>query len=331
MAQELEISERPLPWQLTIWQRLLTSYQRQHLAHALLINGVAGIGKVQLALAFSQRLLCLAPNSDFACGQCKSCKLFSSGNHPNFLHVKPEEEGKAIVIQQVRALNEFAHKKAQFEGYRIILISPAEAMNLSSANALLKTLEEPGAKTLLMLVSHLSGKLLATIKSRCQAVDCSEPSVEEALDWLSVHDHDRKLVESSLVMSEGAPLKALDILGQGLIETRQNVVADLLSLRRKSVGVVEVAVRWNKAADLSEILHWLISVSVDLAKLKVNKSVRNRDLILVLEEVSAGLQVNSCFQFHDQLLEAKRLLLSTANPNRQMLIESLLFDWVALP
>ncbi|PCJ19037.1 MAG: DNA polymerase III subunit delta' [Gammaproteobacteria bacterium] len=330
MVQELELSVKPLPWHMPIWQRLLSNYQREHLAHALLLNGVPGIGKVQLALAFGQRLLCNTPDNEFACGQCKSCRLFDSGSHPNFFYVKPEEEGKAIVIQQVRALNEFATKKAQFEGYRIILIAPAEAMNLASANALLKTLEEPGSKTLIMLVSHLSGKLLATIKSRCQVVDCAQPTHPQALEWLSVHGHSQDSVESSLVMSEGAPLKALDILGQDLIAIRQKVVADLLSLRRKSESVVEVAARWNKATDFSEILQWLLSVSVDLAKLKVNEVARNTDVVRVLDEVSAGMQVNSCFQFHDQLMVVKRLYLSTANPNKQLLIERLLFDWVDL-
>ncbi|HUX25456.1 MAG TPA: DNA polymerase III subunit delta', partial [Burkholderiales bacterium] len=164
---------------------------RDKLPHALLFHGRAGIGKLHLAQVLAQSLLC-ENRSDIglACGTCPACAWFTSGNHPDFRLVQPEvlapaqedgeageggEEGKKkpskqIKIEQIRALSDFLNVGSHRNGYRVVLIYPAESMNPGSANALLKSLEEPSSGVVFLLISHQPSKLLATVRSRCHAL-----------------------------------------------------------------------------------------------------------------------------------------------------------------
>src|ERR1035437_5332836 len=164
--------------------------RRAQLPHALLISGQRGIGKSEFARSFAESLLCETPTATAqACGTCAACGWLAQGNHPDFRLLQPEalavEEGEAtdssgkkkpsqqITIDQVRALDDFLHVGTHRQGARVILVNPAEAMNRSTANSLLKSLEEPIASTLFILVSSESERLLPTIRSRCQALRSS--------------------------------------------------------------------------------------------------------------------------------------------------------------
>ncbi len=143
-----------LPWHHSTWQQLVRLADSGRLPHALLISGAHGVGKQQLAEALIARTLCAAPG-DQACGQCHSCAMLASGYHPDLLRVSPEEGKRQIRIDPIRDVNRFVSQTAQQGGYRVIVISPAEAMNVAAANALLKSLEEPGDKTLFILLSDV--------------------------------------------------------------------------------------------------------------------------------------------------------------------------------
>jgi len=132
--------------------------RRAQLPHALLISGQRGVGKSELAWAFAESLLCETPTATAqACGSCAACGWLALGNHPDFRLLQPDamaaEEGESpdgsgkkkpsqqITIDQVRALDEFLHVGTHRDGARVILVNPAEAMNRSTANSLLKSLE----------------------------------------------------------------------------------------------------------------------------------------------------------------------------------------------
>ncbi|HMV01241.1 MAG TPA: DNA polymerase III subunit delta', partial [Rhodocyclaceae bacterium] len=145
--------------------------RRTRLPHALLLAGPRGLGKFALAQAFASGLLCEQPGMDGrSCGTCIACGWMAQGNHPDFRLLQPEalaagdegaDEGKGdkkkasqqITIDQVRELDDFLNVGTHRSGLRVILVHPAEAMNRSTANALLKSLEEPGAGTVFLLVS----------------------------------------------------------------------------------------------------------------------------------------------------------------------------------
>jgi len=139
-----------------------------------LFVGERGVGKKQLALDFSKRLLC----SNKACGHCQSCYLFDAQTHPDLIRIEPES-GQTIKIDQIREVIAFVSQTPSLGGYRIIIIDPARAMNINAANALLKTLEEPTPNTLLILISDSIPRLPATILSRCQKIIFQQSVAED--------------------------------------------------------------------------------------------------------------------------------------------------------
>lgn len=218
------------PWQETIWNRLADMHDR--LPHALLFHGRSGIGKLHLAQVLAQSLLCEnRARNHLACSGCAACGWFAAGNHPDYRLVQPEilspaeddvetgeasEEGKKkpskqIKIEQIRALNDFLNVGSHRNGYRVVLIHPAESMNPGSANALLKSLEEPSAGVIFLLVSHQPAKLLATVRSRCHALALSLPPRESSLLWL--REQGSTATAATLAFAGDAPLEAAALPG----------------------------------------------------------------------------------------------------------------------
>lgn len=203
---------------------------RARLPHALLLHGAQGVGKLQLAERFAQLLLCEAAGQGTEpCGACRACRWFLGGNHPDVRYVEPEalrrytaqaDEDEAapakaakpsaeIKIEQVRALADFVNVGSHRGGGRIAIVHPAEDMNASAANSLLKGLEEPPASAVFLLVSHRPARLLATIRSRCVAVPVPPPDAESAHAWLSAQGV--KEPARWLAFAGGAPRQALEI------------------------------------------------------------------------------------------------------------------------
>ena len=141
------------PWQKKQWQQLTQQYEAGRLPYALLLDGIEGVGKADFALAFASFLLCESQTNKMACGQCKSCKMFEAASHPDFISVGLEEKAKNIKVAQVRSLCEALQKTAQYQGFQVVIINPADKMNRASANALLKTLEEPAGQVLIILIT----------------------------------------------------------------------------------------------------------------------------------------------------------------------------------
>ena len=156
-----------LPWHAAAWQRLAAGAQRGQIAHALLIHGEGGLHKLLLGRQIGQGLLCERPVAARACGQCRGCLLYLSGNHPDWIEVHPVDSA-VIKIEQIRELSARLSMRPQIASRQVALLWPAEQMNAASANALLKTLEEPSADTHLLLLADRIGRLPATIRSRCQ-------------------------------------------------------------------------------------------------------------------------------------------------------------------
>ena len=169
------------PWHSEAWTSLRARLSRGALPHALLLCGPEGLGKRAFAEAFVALALC-EQRGDVACGRCRACQLLAAGSHPDRVRVGLEErdDGKLrseIVVEQIRRLSERLAMTPQFGGLQLVLIDPAEAMNAAAANALLKTLEEPTRGTVIVLVSNAPGRLVATIRSRCQRIEFNHRAV----------------------------------------------------------------------------------------------------------------------------------------------------------
>jgi len=206
------------PWQHNIWQRLVQAPGR--LPHALLLHGKAGIGKLDFALALSQKLLCVSPQMTGACNACPKCTWFNEQVHPDFYRLKPEEvepletssKKKSvkkihISVEQIRLLTQsLSLTNHGVNSFRVVLIEPAEALNQASANALLKILEEPPQLTLFVLVARNLQQLLPTIISRCQKIAMPVPSHAQAIAWVSQQSIHHP--EQALAYASGSPLLA---------------------------------------------------------------------------------------------------------------------------
>lgn len=215
------MTETVLPWHMAQWQQLESLRQNDRLPHALLLSGPEGIGKRRFARVLMQALVCDAPTAEGACGQCRGCRF--GMDHPDLHTVTAPEGKKQIAVDQVRELVEICNKTAHSSGGRkVIQIFPADAMNNNTANALLKTLEEPSGDTVLILVSDAPARLLATIRSRCRQMAFPVPERELALNWLRVMIPDEKQCLACLDEMSGRPLAAKALFDEdGLALRRQ--------------------------------------------------------------------------------------------------------------
>lgn len=147
---------------------ILKSYiSSQKVPHALLFSGLKGVGKTLVALEFFKAINCLTSPGD-ACNKCSSCIKTDKAIHPDLKRIA--SDGGEIKVENIRlAINEIGLRPFEAR-YRFIIIEPAELLNKSGSNALLKTLEEPPPHTIIILISHKPGLLLPTIISRCQEI-----------------------------------------------------------------------------------------------------------------------------------------------------------------
>ncbi|WP_299974541.1 DNA polymerase III subunit delta' [uncultured Pseudoteredinibacter sp.] len=319
----------PYPWQQETLSGLLARFSQGQLPHGLLFNGTAGVGKRHLANCLAEYVLCAGPKNDAACGQCKSCELIKAGTHPDLQSVAPEEQGKAIKIDQVRKLNNFLGQTSQQGGYKVAILAPAEAMNINAANALLKNLEEPSARTLIILISDAPNRLMATIRSRCQAVAFAVPALAEASRWLAPLCGDYE-PEALLNMCSGAPLAARDLLDEGRLEARLSFADDLNQIAAGQMFSLQAAARWMDAEPLlliEALLTWLQSASRQEVQGDIGQLMEAElQLLQLLQTVGVKLR----FRLYDKLLQSKAQILSGANPNQQLLLEEIAMDWQAM-
>ena len=210
----------PLPsWLVPSLQRLLA--MRAELPHALLLFGPSGIGKSALAMRLANALLCESPGPDGdACGRCPACGWFGQGSHPDFRRLVPggdddearEKASLEIKIGQVRALGDFLSVGGHRGGRKIVVVDPADALNVPAANALLKTLEEPTGETVFLLVSGRHDALPATIRSRCVGFPLTLPAHDEAHRWLQASTGaGPEEADAWLAAAGGAPLHAASL------------------------------------------------------------------------------------------------------------------------
>ncbi|MDP5145339.1 DNA polymerase III subunit delta' [Shewanella sp. ULN5] len=175
-----------LPWLLTPFERFARLCYRNEHSHAQLIPVDVALGGIQLAGEMAQMALCMDRTPVGACGKCKACLLFKAGNHPDLHWIR--SDGSQIKVDQIRELCQSLIHTAQQSGARVAVIEHSERMNIAAANALLKTLEEPGNNTLLLLQTDTPANLLPTITSRCQKIAFITPTRNDIISWLAQQD-----------------------------------------------------------------------------------------------------------------------------------------------
>lgn len=317
------------PWQYSQWQRLQESRQQGRMPHALLLTGPDGLGKGQFATLFAQSLLCEANNADATpCGQCRYCQLYLAGTHPDVTLVSPLEGKKAIAVDQIRGIGQFMALKSQYAGYKVVLVSPAEAMNINASNSLLKTLEEPSAETVLLLVTHQPAQLPATIRSRCQEIRFGIGDTADSRTWLAQQLPGNKDIDLLLSLAGGAPLRAVQLADEGLLEQRQTLFDGLDQLSAIKLDPVALASQTNKA-DSDWSLLCLYSWTADMIRLKATDhataQLSNPDLSQRLLKLANQVSLIGLFKLQDRIRQAQQEFERNLNP--ALIMESVLMEW----
>ena len=335
MSEATLALRQPLPWQQARWDELAAMRREQRLPHALLLVGGAGIGKRHFARALIALTLCEQPG-DIACGQCRSCAQLAAGTHPNasllsvdghlglalsddgraeqgLVHWEPDEDRKRreIPIDAARNLIAKLAFASHYGSARCTLIEPADGLNTSSVNALLKTIEEPPAATHLLLVTERPQALTATLRSRCQRVRLPRPDAAQARAWMhaaGVRD------DEALDFALGAPLRALALAeadGVGLRRQWAELWQAVASQKKDPLTAATAVDKELIAEHLHWAQHWLV--------------VQLRERLLADAAPAAREAVA---QMAQDVVEAQRRV--AGNAQAQLVMESLFIRWVRL-
>ena len=298
------------PWQQTVWQHIVDRVEQQRMPHAVLLTGVAGLGKKQLAVKMAESLLCLAADKQFnACGVCHSCQIMQAGNHPDHLTIRSEEAGKSIKIDQIRALKEKQSLTPSVGKWKTVVIESADLMTNSAANSLLKLLEEPQNNTILILTTNAVHRLPVTIRSRCQQMHLSTPDYSMTLKWLDSQgvttDADQLRKISSLTLD--APFAIVNALETNEWQSYQQIQQDFDQLIQQQANPVQLASQWQQL-DLVKVMHQLLS------------TVKARLQQQYLEYADARVTQHYWY-IADCIVSTIKLISSSNNYNKTLLIE----------
>ena len=308
-------------WLKTETARLAAAYAADRMPHALLIHEAPGAGGDWLALWSAQLVLC-TQRERAPCGVCLACQRVAAGQHPDVTTLRLIEDSQQIRIEQVRELSEELCLTSHQGSYKVGLVSPADALNRFAANALLKTLEEPPARTLLILVATQPSRLPPTILSRCQRIRVRAPARSEASAWLQATRGPGAWDAVLDVMGE-APMLAAAADAQTVVQTAKETGEALNEAVAGTSDPVSTAEKWARsevALRLRCFENWL------------TERIRERTGAAgLLTEVRAGthlsvrrpdLNIRQLFEVLDGVRELKSSL--DAPLNRGLALESLL-------
>ena len=323
--------EKILPWHDTLWSRILQMAAQDRIPHALLLCGPQGMGKTLFGQRLIDYLLCQSPSTQGqACGQCKSCTLLKTGNHPDLKTVIPTNTSQTITVDQIRELIQFCTLTANYNRYQIVTIAPAEAMNRNAANSLLKLLEEPPSDTLILLLSHRPMALMATIRSRCQRLDFSRPELAILKHWLNTKLPNITTTDLLLNLSNQAPLAALSLVETEGMKKRQALFSDLNQLLNGKVDPIKIVENWQ-ALDPPHLLSWLISWTMDLIRFASTQRtvyILNQDQLELLQHWGKQFSLSHLYQLLDLQQETLRLIMSSSTVRLQGLLETIAITWI---
>jgi DNA polymerase-3 subunit delta' len=329
------LSADSLPWLEGAQQRLRASLAAQRLPHSLLLLSTPGLGAEQLANWISALVLCESLGSR-PCGACASCLLLRSDSHPDSYVVRLEEDAQQIKVDQVRGLIESLSLKSYRGGYKVGVIEGAEALNVNGANAFLKTLEEPTANTVLIMIARPSHRLPATIASRCLRLTLTPPPAEVAIAWLEARARispkarseaaavpgDAQSWEAALSLAGGAPLLALELNSPEIAALDEDMRESLKQLATGSADVTLLAERWmrsNPGLRITWLENWITRrVHASLGSGTSRQSAEPVRLPAALLKP----KIRALFELLDAARELRRL--ASTGMNQQLALEALL-------
>jgi len=309
---------------------LLRALSRDKLSHAYLFRGPQGVGKKTLAQSFAALINCKAPIDNDICGECESCRRFASGTQVDYLDLTPE--GRLIKIDAVRELKKKLAFPPFVEKYRVVLIPDIHQTMAKRevANSLLKTLEEPPERTIMLLTADSSGVVLPTILSRCQVLLLNAVGPEELLPRLLEDGSlDEKAAWTLGALAGGSLGRAYELADGELLELRRDIVETICRGRLADPWVIEelisLAARGAEIKDgLYELFDLLRLWLRDLLLLSFGvggEHLANRDLQEIYEDIEGRWPLTALYEKLDHINRAGRYL--QFNCNRVSVCETL--------
>jgi DNA polymerase-3 subunit delta' len=311
-----DVAAQVYPWQENIWQTLTSRFPK--LGHGLLFYGKKGCGKEAFAQTFLAWILCQNRHvNNMPCGECGSCQWLKADTHPNYVHISTDDDNKKqnakIKIEKIRDLLPFVQQTV--DGWRVIVIEPAEALNTASANALLKTLEEPGERIVIILLADHYLKLPATIRSRLQHFALDRISAEQSERYLQAHLPADNILPHDLLMnlSNQMPLRAVELAQSEWLNLRQDFVSDWQKLIKQKNMPMAIATKWNKALNFSEFSQMFEYLLSDIICVKLNQSIKNIDLNY--SDLPEQYSLEALFSIYADFQESKRFIEQNVQTN----------------
>ncbi|MGD0972145.1 MAG: DNA polymerase III subunit delta' [Desulfobaccales bacterium] len=315
---------REILGQERVISHLKTAWQKGRLSHAYLFLGPEGVGKACTARALAAALNCLAPlKGGDACGACASCRRLAAGVHPDFLVIAPTKESHRyqpqIKIEQIREFRRLTAYPPFGDGWRVALIKPAETMTTEAANALLKTLEEPPERHLLLLTAQVEADLLPTVVSRCHKLAFVPlPAALVARELRERRGLAPPQARLLAALSGGSLGRALTLDPEAILAQRRQVLADLEAL---SGGSASLALDWaqrlaKSRPDLDSFLSLAQLWYRDLLlyRFRAPKSLLAHQDLLPEMAREAAAPLDRLFQQFTALGTAQRHLQANLNP-----------------
>ena len=312
-------------------QLLQENLKGGRIGHAYLFAGPEGIGRRTLALRLAQGINCEeTENPGIPCGSCRSCRLIENMEHPDLAIVQAEQVGGNLKVNQIRELQHNLSLSPYESKYRIALILRIEEANLSAANALLKTLEEPPTRVVMILTAKDAEGLLPTIVSRCELFNLRSLPVNSVSNWLQ-NDYTIPLKDAEMLahISGGLPGCALRYLNEPELMSKRQTGLDALTRLISANRVERFAAAENYAKNKDEIRNTLnvwISFWRDILLVRTGSSVpiMNIDYENEIRALSKQLDISVLKQMIT--LIDRSIYLLNVNANTRLTLEVLMLD-----
>lgn len=307
------------PWQERQWKHLEDAVNLGKLGHGLLLIGQEGMGKLDFAEAFASK--CLAQHLD------SNQTLLALKNHPDYFCIQPLDGKSNIIINQIRELQKQLEQTSHLSKYKVVVIEPADSMNVAAANALLKVLEEPTDNTLIILVTAKPQRLPATLRSRCQIISFYPNHEPKTIEWLRQQLPEDQDAELLLNLAHGAPLTALTMLEGDLQEQRKVVFKLFAALIQGKIDPIEVANQWQ-CYDVWQLSSWLQSWLLDISRIqsKLPLMINHPKYVAVISQLADCMDKKMSFIWMDKLIQFKKQLAQVKQLNIQLALEELLIE-----
>lgn len=333
-----ESSVNEMPWLQPALEHFGQSLDQGRLPHATLITGDRGVGKRQLAELVAGLLVCdrRVAGSRARCGECRQCQLIDGNSHPDIRVYQPENS-RMIRIDQVRALSQFAVASPQVAGVKVAIIDRTDQLNINAANALLKTLEEPVADVVLLLLQETGRPVLPTVRSRCRLLPLATPPAQDAAVWLAAELKGRNTNEQepvpeerqslALVLAGGAPRLALELLDSGFLAQRDEALEAFRQFMKGQLTVAAAARAFRELgheATLNLMEGWVN----DLARVSAGGSARDPGIAEVVGYLATANQPWRAHRLLDAIRDSRRALVNNVNPELET--DRLLIQWRGL-